>query len=197
MNSVAEQTDKQGLVPIREHYHNYSPPQWVRPTIERLLSSVSKSCGELSAVVLTNGESAATLGRRKRRHGKRQIIGRYHARFRGEAPWIELVVDRIVEDAPRAVRWSQFARDLHTGRVLFHELGDHLDATVGATARAGEAAAEAWRKRLSKAHFRKHYWYVRPFLRPLSVLLHACLVLARKMAARDKQRRARRIESRR
>jgi hypothetical protein len=72
--------------------------------------------------------------------------------------------------------------------VLFHELGHHLDATVGATARAGEGAAEEWRKRFTKAHFRKHYWYLR--VRPVLVLLHACLVLARKMAAREKQHNA-------
>ena len=48
-------------------------------------------------------------------------------------------------------------RDLALAGVLFHELGHHLDATVGAAARAGERAAEDWSVRLHRQYFRRRY----------------------------------------
>jgi hypothetical protein len=61
--------------------------------------------------------------------------------------------------------------DLILARVLFHELGHHLDATVGAAAPGGEAAAEDWSRRLGRGYIRRRYWWLRPFLdvfRPLA-----------------------------
>lgn len=54
-----------------------------------------------------------------------------------------------------------------TRRVLFHELGHHLDRTIGAPVRSGEAAADAWRTRLSREYFRARYWWFRPIARVL------------------------------
>jgi hypothetical protein len=38
------------------------------------------------------------------------------------------------------------------GRVLFHEVGHHLDATLGSVGRTGEGSAHAWEARLSSRY---------------------------------------------
>jgi hypothetical protein len=169
-------------VPITEHYTNYSPPWWVRPTVERLLSSVSAWSSGISAVVLTNAEVTRKFGRRMRRTRRYDVLGRYHRQWQSEPAWIELVVDSIVDGIPPNARWLQLARDIQIGRVLFHEIGHHLADTVGAAARAGEPAAEAWRKRLGRRHFRKCYWYLRPFLPALLFVARRMATLAKRIA---------------
>jgi hypothetical protein len=184
-------------IPIRESYENYIPPRWVRPTVERLLSSVSDSCAGLSAIVLTNSQLSSKSGRRKRHHRGKVVIGRYHSQSRGEPAWIELVVDRILEDVPRGLLWMRHARDFQLGRVLFHEVGHHLDHTIGSAARSGEPAAEAWRKRLMRRHLRKYYSHLRRFMPLVMTVGRGLLFFVRKMAALEKQRNERRSVSRR
>ena len=152
------------VVQISENYKDYSPPRWIRYTIERLLSSIPESYTQgLSTIVLADSTAAPKLHkwRSPRRHRKGEMLGAYHRKLNGDPAWIQLVVDRIVKEIPRPLRWLQFARDVTFARVLFHEIGHHLDNTVGSTARAGEPAAEAWRMRLSRTHFLKHYPYLR------------------------------------
>jgi hypothetical protein len=48
--------------------------------------------------------------------------------------------------------------------TLFHEIGHHLDHTIGAPAPGGEAAAEAWSGRLIVFYFRRRYWYLAPLV---------------------------------
>lgn len=50
--------------------------------------------------------------------------------------------------------------------MLFHEVGHHLDCTIGAIAPGGESSAEAWKTKLLRFYFRKRYWYLKPFLGP-------------------------------
>ena len=55
-------------------------------------------------------------------------------------------------------------RNVAFASTLYHEVGHHLEHTIGAPAPGGEAAAEAWKKRLLRSYFRKCYWYLVPFL---------------------------------
>jgi hypothetical protein len=173
------------MVVVREDYGEYSPPRWVRPTVERLLASLSEQhVGGLAEVVLTDAVTADTRkARRMRRSRHGKVWGRYHHAWSGNRAWIEIVVDRIVLASPKYLAWIQFVHDLTLGYVLFHEVGHHLDATVGAPARAGEPAAEAWQQRLFALHFAKRYWYLKrvvPLMRGL----------ARFMARRERRRAA-------
>jgi hypothetical protein len=69
-----------------------------------------------------------------------------------------------VPTCPRYVAWAQWARDFTLADVLFHEVGHHLDVTVGAPARSGEPAAQAWSKRLYRLHFRTRHPYLQRML---------------------------------
>src|SRR5437762_12971135 len=56
------------------------------------------------------------------------------------------------------------AEELGNQLSLVVEVGHHLDNTLGAAARNGEAAAESWNKRLMVSYFHKHYWYLIPLV---------------------------------
>jgi hypothetical protein len=76
---------------------------------------------------------------------------------------VELVVDNILPPAlPRVLLWFQVIRDARIAATLYHEIGHHLDSTIGAATRQGEAAADDWQMRLMTLHMRKRYWYLHP-----------------------------------
>jgi hypothetical protein len=152
-------------VQINEDYRTYSPPRWVRRTVERLLSSVPETyCRDLHAVVLTDAEAnSARRSVQMRRNRGKQKLGVYHRAFPEQPAWIELISDRIVtEKLPKVLQWFQWARDAAFSQVLFHELGHHLTITVGSRAREGEGSADAWSSVLSGAHFQRHFGYLKP-----------------------------------
>ena len=154
------------MVPIHEDYVTYAPPPWARATIERLLLSLSSShLSGLSAIVLTESTKGdiRKTGRRMRRNRGGVVVGRYHRATPGDSTWVEVIVDRIVSDVPKQLSWLQCVRDVAMARVLFHEIGHHLHATLGSASRGGELSADDWRRRLSAIHF-KRYWYLRPAL---------------------------------
>ena len=162
------------MVPIREDFQDYVAPRWLQRAIVRLLESLSSAHTHgLSAIVLTNSTRAMRRHsqRRSRRNRRGTPIGRYHPAYRGERAWVELIVDRMVADVPKPLLQVPLVQDLVVGHVLYHELGHYLHETIGSEARGGEPSAEAWRRRLSKLHVRKRYWYLRPFARPMRAVL--------------------------
>jgi hypothetical protein len=172
---------------IYENYKSYTPPCGVKASVEKLLSGVSKEyLGGLESVVLTNSGSIGkgmTRRAQGRKYRRQSCAGFYHPRQKGIRPWIEIIVDNTLGDMPQMLLWIPIIREGMLSGTLFHELGHHLDATVGAPAPTGEAAAEAWSKRLSKTYFQKRYWYI---LRPLSLLLAPFRPFMRKRIARAK-----------
>jgi hypothetical protein len=170
------------MIPVYENYQGYQPPPHVNLTICRLLRGVPEGyLSGLRSVVLTNGSAVGkgkTMRVAGRKHARRDCLGFYHPERRGEPPWIEIVVDNIVAgklSGPlRFVAHVPLFRDLTFADVLYHEVGHHLDHTIGAPAPSGEAAAEAWAKRLKRHYVRKRYWYLRP-LRPFARALDAIL----------------------
>jgi hypothetical protein len=159
-------------VAVYENYRNYIPPHGVRSSIENLLSAIPKEfLGGLESVVLTNSESIGkgkTYRIKGRKYSRRACAGFYHRRHKGNQPWIEIVVDKALNNTPNIILWIPAIRAALLSDTLFHELGHHLDATVGSPAPSGEAAAEAWKKRLSKTYFRKRCWYI---IGPLKLIL--------------------------
>ena len=155
------------MVEISESYHReFGHQTWMRSTVDRLLNSLSPELlTGLGAIVLTDAES---IGRGKthrvrgRKHDRNKCLGFYHPRTPRAMAWIELVVDKIVVGLHRPRRGLQFFRDMLVSQTLFHEIGHHLDATVGSAAHGREAAAEDWCRRLRRTHFLKRYWYLKP-----------------------------------
>ena len=172
------------MVAILSECNDYVEPHWFRRTIERLLSSLPDGyCQGLASIVLTEAVVAtARKGARKSRANRRGIpLGRYHRAWNGQPAWVELVVDEIVKQLPKPFDRVQITRDFVVGRVLFHEIGHHLDATVGSVGRTGERGAEAWEARLSRIHLRRRYGY----LRPLSPVLAVFGRMARNLSRRE------------
>ncbi len=165
------------MTAIRDSRKHHIPPDWIRPTVERLLRSLApEHTAAITAIVLTD---SAAIGKGKthrvggRKYLRQECRGFYHAQSKKTGgAWIELVVDNIVPSTvPKWFLWFQLVRDVFIAKTLYHEIGHHLDATVGAATRGGEAAAEDWRKRLSRLHFRKRYWYLRPLVVPLRAIV--------------------------
>jgi hypothetical protein len=161
-----------GFMIIYENYKNYTPPHGVKASVEKLLSGVPKEfLGGLESVILTNSESIGKGTTRRvkgRKYLRKNCRGFYHPHHKGNRPWIEIVIDNTLGDTPALILWVPFIREVMLSETLFHELGHHLDATVGAPAPSGEAAAEAWSKRLFRTYFQRQYWY---FLRPLRLII--------------------------
>ena len=129
------------MVPIYEDYVSYTPPRWLRPTVVRLLSSIPETYQNgLASIVLTNAARVAGRKsyRRQRKNRHALMVGGYHPRAKGSEPWIEIIADRTISPADRSLSFFQWARDIVVARVLFHELGHHLHATIGSAERGGE-----------------------------------------------------------
>ena len=167
------------MIPIFENYKGYRPPRYAYPTIARLLSRLPTNyLSGLESVVLTNG-LAIGKGRTGRVAGKKyprsECHGFHHPKKGGEQAWIEIVVDNIVAHwfAPGILRFLAYTppfRDMAFARAVYHEVGHHMDCTIGAPAPSGEAAAEAWMTKLSRSYFRRRYWYLVPFLAPVRAI---------------------------
>ncbi len=161
------------MIPVYESYEGYQPPRYAHATVAKLLSKLPPHyLSGLQSVVLTNG---LAIGRGKtrrvagKRYARKACPGFYHPRFKGEQAWIEIVVDNILNEwfgpkMPRLMSRIPVLRNLAFASVLYHEVGHHLEHTMGAPAPCGEAAAEAWEARLLRSYFRKSYWYLVPFV---------------------------------
>jgi hypothetical protein len=164
------------MVLVQEAYKNYEPPKWIRPTIERLLAALPAAyLSSVQAIVLTDAASlraGKTQRVKGRKFDRRASRGFYHPKQAGSAASIHIVVDNVVAAAavPFLLSFRLFREQL-LADVLFHELGHHLDVTVGASAPGGEAAAQDWCRRLNRTYFHRRYWWLRPIAWVLLPLL--------------------------
>src|SRR4051794_28782898 len=117
--------------PIHEAYRGYVPPGYVIRTVARLLGSTpEKYLLGLDCVVLTNlaGQPRryrlGKLSQRGRKVSRDQVAGLYHPAWRGNRPWIELYIDKILVKSQAL--WIPLLRDFMLGNVLYHELGHHI-----------------------------------------------------------------------
>jgi hypothetical protein len=160
------------MVPILENYKDYDPPAYVRPVVERLLAHVQPNhLAGLQSVVLTN---AAVIGKGKtkrvggRKHPRNECRGFYHRKWNNQQPWIEIVVDNTLSGMWQPGNRIPIFREFVLADVLYHEVGHHLDLTLGSPARGGEDPANMWSKRLGSRYLRHRYWYLIPIFKVLS-----------------------------
>jgi hypothetical protein len=157
------------MIAIHERYEGYEPMLGVRPAIERLLSGLPPGyLSGLESLVLTNSQAVGRgkTGRvRGRKFKRNECLGFYHPVSASCGPWIEIIVDRIIPvEFPKIVQ-REFLFEILLSKTLFHEVGHHLDVTIGSPARAGERAADAWSEILRKEFFRKNHKVLTPVIR--------------------------------
>ena len=81
------------------------------------------------------------------------------------------VPDNILAGKPPICWRLSFSREVFLGRVLFHEIGHHINRTVGSLAAGEEASGDEWRRRRGRIHFQTKYWYFGPGLKPLLLIV--------------------------
>ncbi len=165
-------------IPIKEFYRGYEPPVNASTTVRRLLEGVpEKYVRGLGSVVVTNLSGQPRRNRlgkttsRGRRVPQSRVLGRYHRKWKGESPWIELYIDQIFRRLPRWAIWIPFVRDFVLGKTLYHELGHHVHLFIRPEYREKEDVADDWGKKFN-AHFARHtYWYLIPIAKIITPFL--------------------------
>lgn len=153
-------------IEIVERYKIWEPTTNAREAVESVLQSVpDEYLTGLNRIVLTEAGGFNRAARRKktRHRGKtknsREAIGSYHQAWQGQKAYIELFVDNIVAQCPKAMKISPL-RDLVFADVLFHEIGHHIHITGTKVYREREDVADEWMHRLAKTYLRRK-WYLR------------------------------------
>lgn len=153
-------------IDIVESYKVWEPTTNARKAVESVLRSVpDEYLTGLNRIVLTDAAGLNRTRRRKKtRHrgqtrNSREAIGNYHQAWQGQKAYIELFVDNIVAQCPKAMKIAAL-RDLVFADVLFHEIGHHIHMTQTKVYREREDVADEWIHRLGKTYLRGK-WYVR------------------------------------
>jgi hypothetical protein len=153
----------------------YVPQFDVVATVEKMLDSVPpKFLSGLGETVLTN---TASLPRKLRRsitksRGRKvhqaECGGLYFKEWNGRPAWIKIFVDNTLSHW-HIWFWNRhfFTRDIPLGRILFHEIGHHIHATLRPEHREREDVADDWRDKLQRNYVGSRY----PWLRFVSRLL--------------------------
>lgn len=154
---------------IHESYTDFKPRVNVTGCVARLVASTPPdSLTGLGCINLRDrgGLSRQEIAKRKQRAGKESLLGSYYPGTARRRAAIDLFVDAILGALPQALLRIPLVLDVRLGRVLFHEIGHHVDARVAPGIRSNERAAETWSKGQLRTYLRRRYWYLIP-ARPL------------------------------
>jgi hypothetical protein len=158
-------------VEIVEAYKDWQPPIDGRRAVAAVMSAVPKQhLTGLDRVVLTNAGGLNRAQRRKKTKWRRQTrhsreaLGTYAQPWQGRAAYINLFVDNIVAQCPRAARFPPI-RDALFADILFHEIGHHIHVTRTKQFREREDVADEWARKLGELYLRRKRWYLVPLIR--------------------------------
>lgn len=168
---------KPTLPEIVESYREFEPPSGFRRTIETLLQYVPpKYLIGLKSVVLTN-RAGLTRNKRKQKVWSRnrkvrlaEALGSYSHSSKSSPSTVWLYVDNIVETGFASWYRIPILRYVVACNVLYHEIGHHIHAVRRPIHEEKENVAEDWSSKLGGNFYRKHYWYIYPFLYVLARL---------------------------
>ena len=156
------------VLKIVESYKDGPPVIDARHAVMRVLRRVpAEYLVGLDRIILSNANELNRARRRKKtkHRGKTrrssEAIGTYHQAWQGQKASIELFVDNIVAQCPRAMKISPL-RDLVFADVLFHEIGHHIHLTRTKEFREREDVADDWIHRLGESYLANRKWYVLP-----------------------------------
>ncbi len=172
---------------VVEDYREYRAPEWVRGVVECLLTTVPPGQLQQLGCVTLRDSAGMPSGKTRRVRGRKHRVadcrGFYRGAFAGQSASIEIVVDNVLRNYPTLLLRFDLVREIVLGGVLYHEVGHHLDATIGAPAPGGEAAADAWSTRLLRSHILKEHPWRRRLLRLARPMLFPVLRWMRRRSA--------------
>ena len=167
----------QNPLEIVEAYKDWLPPIDGRAAVTAVVSAIpSEHLIGIDRVVLTNAGGLNRAQRRKKtkhrgktRHS-REALGTYAQPWQGRAAYINLFVDNIIAQCPRAAKLPPIRNALFAD-ILFHEIGHHIHKLESPGYRGNrEGFADEWRDKLMPLFLRR-YWYLAPFFRIAFVLV--------------------------
>ncbi len=166
----------EGKTQIVESYTGYNPPIDVHAAIKTLISYVpEKYLRRLDRIVLTNASGFSRKRRRQKNWRRRrkirtaEALGSYHYAWKGEQPWIEILVDNTLEGYPLWWLKIPFLRDITLTAVLYHELGHHVQQVIKPEYREKEDVADTWKARFTASYYKNRYWYLMPVIIPTAM----------------------------
>ncbi len=170
--------DDHPKVQILENYKDFTPPPWVPKAVSRLLDGIpAQYLNGLRIISLSNTgglnhrlKRQQTLSR-KRKVPIRECRGFYCRKWKNQPASIKLFVDKIVDGWPVLILKIPLCQDVALAEVLYHELGHHIHKTIAPEYKEREDVAEDWRKRLGKLYFPRRYWYFKPIVKLVRLLL--------------------------
>jgi hypothetical protein len=155
------------MIEIIENYGDWTPPSYVRGTVEALVKSVpEKHLVGLSSIILTTTTASnRSLRRRKMKHRGQtrhwvEANGSYQPAWPGHSPFIRLYVNNILAQYPPAASRASLISKLLLAGTLFHEIGHHIHLTKSPEFRHREDVADDWADRLTRQYFGRKYWFV-------------------------------------
>ena len=160
---------------IVEAYKDWQPPIDGRKAVAAAISAVpNEHLIGLDRVVLTNAGGLNRSQRRKktrwrgRTRNSREALGTYAQPWQGRAAYINLFVDNIIAQCPRAAKLPPIRNALFAD-ILFHEIGHHIHVTRTKQFRQREDVADDWARSLGESYLRGRRWYLAPLVKLLGL----------------------------
>jgi hypothetical protein len=153
-------------VEVHANYRDEKPTVDVKSTVQSLIDDVPPELLVGFERVVLKCAADRPRGDKRRRKWSRgrkvhegEVRALYHPQTAGQTAWIELFVDRLLNNVPRVVQWLPFVRDIVLAPVLYHELGHHIAGVRGGSHTRDEDFADEWSRELTARFMRRKYWY--------------------------------------
>jgi hypothetical protein len=173
---------------IVENYRDFEPTANFRMLLEDLLDAVpAKYLVGLKTIVLAN-QSALTRDERRQKIWSRnrkirlaEARGSYYRATKSSPATVWLYVDNILRSESPWFRRLPILRYYELATVLYHEIGHHIHAVHRPVFEGKEEVAEDWSKKLFGRFCRLRYWYLRPFVYTIWLLIELGRRIKRKI----------------
>jgi hypothetical protein len=183
------ETERDVQPKVVDNYRDFEPPANFRKLLEDLLDAVpAKYFVGLENIVLAN-QSALTRNQRRQKIWSRNrkirladARGCYYRATKSSPATVWLYVDNILRSEEPWFRRLPILRYYALATVLFHEIGHHIHAVHKPVFEGKENVAEDWSKKLFGRFCRLRYWYLRPFVYPIWVLIRLGKRLRKEMS---------------
>lgn len=151
------------MVRVSEYYAESKPGLNYASSIRQVLRSVPpKYLRGLDCIILRDEPSLTTDERRK---GLLRCQGVYVRGKGRRPPRVELFIDNILDEWPRWARYVPILRYEMVHRILFHELGHHVQDVLYHRTSQPEAGAWSLANELSRHSFKKRHPLLVPFVK--------------------------------